>query len=794
MTIINSVVNEWVRRIKPIKISVRKIVEFILREGNIDSRYFDASAMYSGTAAHKKIQSQMSAQYKKEISLSYETIIDTIPIIIQGRADGIITDENGYITVDEIKSTTLPLDYIYSQHQLHMAQAKFYAYMYCIKNPDTSPEIKIQLTYYQLESEEIRRHIWDFSFGSLKAFVYDVLNKYAKWIHFETNWKQTRDASIVSMTFPFATYRRGQRELAVATYRSITNEKKLYVSAPTGIGKTLATVFPAIKTMGESKAEKIFYLTAKTITRTVAEDAVKLLSQQNLQFKSITLRAKEKICINHECICSPEHCPQAKGHYDRINDALEDILNTVNIITPETTKDFAKKHAVCPHEFGLDCSLWSDMVIGDYNHLFDPGAYLRRFFNDEPHDYVFLIDEAHNLADRVRDMYSTTLNKHSFSRIRKALKDKNQYAAKVRKTLRQLDAYFTDLRKDVNEKRGSSFAEFDAVFKMLVMQFIDAADAWLLENKDQTPELYSDLLNLYFECMKFQAACERYDEHYENMIEMMGKDVIITLFCLDPSKIIESKLKQGKSTIMFSATLTPLPYFKNILGGASDDTAIALPSPFEPSHLNLMAHIGISTKYTDRQHSYVPIAHAIYAATEQQKGNYFVFFSSYEYMNLVFEQFTHFYPQTHTLQQTSAMTEEDRHDFLKQFDENNKETLIGFTVLGGVFSEGIDLRGNRLIGSIIIGVGIPMISLRQERIMHYFNKKNENGYDYAYTFPGMNKVLQAAGRVIRTEEDKGMVLLIDDRYVAAKYKGMMPPHWHHIQFIRNSDALVRSNH
>lgn len=787
---------------EPIKLSIRKIVELALRRGDIDNRYADTSdSMLEGARAHRRIQKSAGAGYRSEVTLSLPARIGGIDVIIQGRADGVITEEDGGCIIDEIKTTTLPLEHIFGQAEQHMGQAKCYAYMYMKSRTDGEEEpaaeavISVQLTYCQLETGEIQRVRREFAFGELEAFFTDLLDKYGIWMRFERDWKELRDESIRRTGFPFHAYRKGQRELAVSVYRTIERQKKLYVQAPTGIGKTISVLFPSIKAMAEGLCDKLFYLTAKTVSRSVAEDALRRMHSNGLRFKSVTLRAKEKICFMEEAICNPEYCPYAKGHYDRINEALLDLLENNDLITPEITAEYAQKHRVCPHETGLDAALWTDLVIGDYNHAFDPNVYLKRFFSDggSGGKYVFLIDEAHNLADRVRDMYTCRLGKSAFYSIKKRLRDKNEAAKRLRKALDGINRYFIDLRKELEAggRRGRVEADGDAVFNMLVMGFITEAGSWLTREKLSAHELHGEVLELCFEAMHFALIAELNDERFCTIKETGGGDTAISYFCLDPSAIIAGHLERAVATVMFSATLTPLPYFREILGGTEEDGILALPSPFEREQLMLVAHRGISTKYTDREGSVAPISRAIYEAVTRKKGNYLVFFPSYEYMSKVYNLFTGDYPQISTLLQQSAMDEEERAGFLAAFDEENPETLVGFCVLGGIFSEGIDLRGERLIGSIIVGVGLPKISMRQDLIMEYFDRKNGRGFDYAYVFPGMNKVLQAAGRVIRTEEDSGLVLLIDSRFGTKKYRSLFPEHWSHIKFISGISELRR---
>ena len=779
---------------EPIKLSVRKVVDLILRCGDIDSGFNDTSAMYRGAAVHRMIQKASGETYQKEVPLKLALQIEDIPVILQGRADGIITEEDGSVTIDEIKTTTLPLERIYMQHKQHLGQGMCYAYMYLAALGSSAPKVSVQVTYYQLDSGDTERHKQEFTTDEINGFFADLMNKYGLWLKFERDWWLLRDETISASGFPFKTYRKGQRELAVWVYRSILASKKLYVSAPTGIGKTLSVLFGTIKAMEPAKTEKIFYLTAKTVTRAVAEDAMRLMARQGLRFKSITLRAKEKICINDVCICSGGHCGYAKGHYDRVNEAVWDLISSSDLITPALTEEYARKHTVCPYELSLDAALYCDLVIGDYNHVFDPAVYLRRFFADGEGVYVFLIDEAHNLAERVRGMYTAALHKGAFSGMLNRLKDKDMFSKKLRKALRNTSSYLADIRKKNEKARESVNKEQDMEFAAMAAILSGSMEEWLAAKKNDDHELFGDILNLYFDVLKFLMILEIYDEHYTSITEIKGSDVSVTLFCLDPSAVIGGRLALSKSAVLFSATLTPLKFYRSILGGGNEDNMLSLPSPFDPERLLTVAHCGISTKYADREGSCAPISAVIHTALSRKKGNYLVFFPSYEYLHKVYEVFCADYPHVKTMVQQNTMTDDERSEFLECFKGDRPETLAGFAVLGGIFSEGIDLTGDRLIGSIVVSVGIPKISLRQNLIRDYYEEKNAQGYDYAYTYPGMNKVLQAAGRVIRTEEDSGMVVLIDSRFAAAKYRDLLPPYWTDLKAVRNLkefEAVVR---
>ncbi|NLO47411.1 MAG: ATP-dependent DNA helicase [Clostridiales bacterium] len=791
-----------------VKLAVRQVVELVMRSGDIDNRFVDVSnSMRNGSKAHKMIQKSYSDAYISEVFLRLNTKIDDIDVVLEGRADGVIIDENGKITVDEIKTTTFPLEKLSNFAEQHLAQAICYAHMLLTATDlparlaETVAEkklmltqidrIDVQLTYYHLETGETVKQHQSVSREALRVFFEELLRKYGVWMRYEQNWKLLRDKTIKEMHFPFPAYRRGQRELAVSVYRTVARGGKLYAEAPTGIGKTISVLFPAIKAMAEDKAEKLFYLTAKTVTRSVAENTVRHMVEQGLRFKSVTLRAKEKICFMQETICNPDYCDCAKGHYDRIGDALLDLLHHNDIITPEDIVMYARKHRVCPHEMGLDAALWVDLVIGDYNHVFDPEVYLKRFFYEVSGDYVFLIDEAHNLVDRVREMYTAVLRKSAFYRLKKKLKDKNPEAALLRSAMGAINQYMLNLRKALEAEHKTSEVTYrqDTGLEELIVHFLAACGEWLSREKLTSHPLQAEVLELYFDTLSFNRISGGYSSCYCCIAEANGSEVEITYFCLNPSEIAAGCLTRAKASVMFSATLTPLFYYREILGGDRYDDILTLPSPFEQERLKLIAHQGISTKYRDREASIGTIADAIAACVTRKKGNYLVFFPSFAYLSKVYAFFSIRYPDIKTVLQQNSMSDNERAAFINLFDAENAETLAGFCVLGGIFAEGIDLRGERLIGSIIVGVGLPKLSLRQNLIRDYFNSINGQGYDYAYAFPGMNKVLQAAGRVIRTESDNGLVVLIDSRFGTEKYRRLFPEHWSHIRFIKNNGEL-----
>lgn len=755
-----------------VKISVRNLVEFILREGDIDQRRTagaDKEQMQLGARIHRKIQRQMGSDYHAEVPLKMEVLCEGFTLCLEGRADGIIkrADE---IVIDEIKGVLRELKYIEEPVAVHLAQAKCYAYMYASQNH--LEEIRIQMTYCQMETEEIKRFLQMFSIEELKTWMEDVIKRYEKWAKFQMEWRKVSRESIRQIQFPYA-YREGQKELAMSVYRTILRKKKLFIQAPTGIGKTMATVFPAVKAVGEGLGDKLFYLTAKTITRTVAEQAFQTLKKQKLRYKVITLTAKEKICFCEEAVCNPEACPYAKGHYDRINDAVFDLLTATDDMSRSNIEEYARKHEVCPFEMSLDVSLWVDAVICDYNYVFDPNAHLRRFFSEGgKEDYLFLIDEAHNLVERAREMYSAALYKEEFLTAKKLVKGMDR---KLTRKLEICNQQFLVLKRECE-----SYREYTSVGHIAVslMNLMSELERFLEETEAE--EVREQLLELYFHVRAFLNIYDILDEHYVIYTELETDDsFLLKLFCVNPAVNLQEYLSRGNSTIFFSATMLPIRYYKKLLSVEKEDYAVYAPSPFQKERRKLFVGTDVSTKYTRRTgQMYERFASYIAAALQVKKGNYIAFFPSYRFLEEVYEKFQRYQTEdVICIVQEQSMDEEKREAFLQAFDQDRSESLIGFCVMGGIFSEGIDLTEERLIGAFLVGTGLPQVCNGREILKKYFDRHGENGFSYAYLYPGMNKVLQAAGRVIRTAEDRGVILLLDERFLERQYQEVFPREW-----------------
>ncbi|MDO4521994.1 MAG: ATP-dependent DNA helicase [Eubacteriales bacterium] len=791
-----------------IRISVRGLVEFILRSGDLDSRrgmIADQEAMQMGSRIHRRIQGQMGANYRSEVPLKRLVDCGDFVLSIEGRADGILEEADG-VTVDEIKGVYRELELMEEPVPVHLAQAKCYACIYAKEK--SLQRIHVQMTYANLDTEKVRRFHREYTQEELETWFDALVGEYRKWAGFQKQWAGIRGSSIRECTFPYA-YREGQKELAASVYQTIRREKKLFIQAPTGAGKTISTVFPAIRAVGQGYGEKIFYLTAKTITRTVAQEAFDLLKERGLRYKVVILTAKEKLCAltieqpskaSRSPECDPEKCPYARGHFDRVNDAVYELLTGTisgkipqeglvsggypprpegavwDTYTRERILQQAKRWQVCPFEMSLDLSLWVDAVICDYNYVFDPRAKLKRFFADGAKgEYIFLIDEAHNLVERGREMFSASLYKEDFLEIKRLLKGKDKKAEraleKANRCLlewkRECESYL--LLKDIG------------VFVIALMNVSAALERLLEEREIALPdgEDWEQLRDFYYQIRTFLNTYETLDECYEIYGEICESGSFrIRLFCIDTSHNIGSCLEKGRASVLFSATLLPVRYYMELLAGTGEDYAVYARSVFSPEQRRIFLGSDVSARYTRRtEEEFRRYASYIEKMVRAKRGNYLVFAPSYKMLDMIREAFEELESGVAVIAQESYMTETQREEFLAKFSKDHEEALVGFCVMGGIFGEGIDLKRERLIGALIVGTGLPQVCHEREILKNYYDKKEHNGFDYAYRFPGMNKVMQAAGRVIRTEEDQGVILLLDDRFTQSGYRSLFPREW-----------------
>lgn len=817
-----------------VRISVRNLIEFIYRQGDIDDRFGSITAAHEGTRLHKVIQKELKEECDKhlnqtfvsEMFLSREFQYENIELMLEGRADGVIVtyedeealerevmsmelveeadggeegalegvqgnvadlvkdevaqtvkgesaasnqdDEetlptNKSIKVVEIKTTVKDIMTLEeNENFLHWAQGKLYCYILCLE--EGVSEIDLDLIYCHRESLHTKTLTKHLTLEELEGFFNGLMDKYVRWIILQDKWLAVRDKAVEELNFPFAAYRKGQRELAVNIYRTMKEKKDIYVEAPTGTGKTISTMFPAIKALSMYPNAKLIYLTAKNITKTVAEETLTILRSKGLKLKTLTLTAKDKICFLEERSCNGDDCIYAKGHFDRVNDAMLDLLENHEALTQEIIISYSEKYKICPFELSLDLIAWSDLVIGDYNYFFDPKAMIKRLeFDDTP--YIFLIDEAHNLVDRARDMYSATITTEALKLAKEELKYKDKkLVGIINKVIKAMkERILEGEEKQVIIEEGP-----DEILNLLRLLTVEG-ERHLKEKKDNDKD--EAFMNVYFNSLDFIRIGELFSEDFVYYGEKQGKDYILKLFCLNPSPMIKSCIERNISTVFFSATLSPMGYFKKLLGGSEKSYSVKLPSPFPPENRKLMVKTDVDTRYRYREQSYEKVVRYIHETLKENEGNFLVFFPSFEYMENIYELYSAMYSREEIFVQTSGMSEEERHIFLKRFEDEDR--AVGFAVLGGVFSEGIDLWGDKLKGAIVVGVGLPKVNFERKLIEEYFSNHGEPGFHYAYTFPGMNKVIQAMGRVIRREEDTGTIVLMDRRYAMEIYKNLM---------------------
>lgn len=818
--------------------SVRNLVEFILRGGDIDNRSgrMITDAMMEGSKIHRKIQRSMGENYQAEVPLALTIEAEEYMLVIEGRADGIAygefpnqnSEKEAYtqdtfldrtgkseemVYIDEIKGVYRNVATMEAPVYVHKAQAMCYAYIYALQNH--LDQIGVQMTYCNLDTEDVKLFQEVFAWDALADWFGNLIAEYRKWADWQIMWRRKRQESIQNLEFPYS-YREGQRKLVGDVYRTIRRGKNLFLQAPTGVGKTISTIFPAVKAVGEELADRIFYLTAKTITATVAKETFGLLREQGYQAKIIQLTAKEKLClcgntaIEQEAAdqdnpypdfpqikleCNPQNCPYAKGHFDRVNDAVFELLQASDLFTREEILAQARKHRVCPFELSLDVATWCDNILCDYNYVFDPNVYLKRFFQDSSKEkYLFLVDEAHNLVDRSREMYSATLYKEDILAVKKMMKPHNQAIAR---TLDKCNKAMLDFKR---ECENYSVCESVGVLTFYLMRLVSQMEEFF-EKPREFPDKKT-VLDFYFELRNFVNIYDLVDENYVIYDEMQEDGrFMIKLFCVDPSKNLQKCIDKSVSTIFFSATLLPINYYKRLLSTKEDNYAIYAQSTFDETQRLLAFGRDVSTKYTRRGPAeYEKIARYIRAAIRSKKGNYMVFFPSYKMMQDVYDVFVRVERESDTrngvavsdepniaeesleesltiIMQHSNMNEAEREKFLQAFEQEDGGTLVAFCVMGGIFGEGIDLKNDRLIGAVIVGTGLPQISNEREILKQYYDKQGLSGFDYAFRYPGINKVLQAAGRVIRTQEDRGIIVLLDERFLQSDYNALYPREW-----------------
>lgn len=753
---------------KRLSLSVHQLVDFLLRTGDIDNRVYNKTTMSEGSKIHSFHQSKQKGNYIPEFYLKETFYVEDFEVSLEGRTDGVILGDT--VTIDEIKSTISPLEeYHESQKEWHLGQAKCYALMYAhLYHLD---EINIQLTYiHQIENTKMTKE-YSYKVSALEEDIKNLIADYISFYRLIFARTEKRNASCKDLKFPFPKFRTGQKILSKYAYGIAKNGGVLFAEAPTGIGKTMSTLYPFVRSFADEENEKIFYLTAKNSGRTMAFEATKLLLESGLEASAIMITAKDKICLCPGKGCNPDECPFAKDYYTHIRKVIIDSIKNYSLFSSEQITEIAKQYAVCPFELSLDLSLYVDIIICDYNYLFDPMVYLKRYFDEDASKMIALIDESHNLVDRGREMYSASFSTFSFAKAKKAVRHLEH--KKIKNAIKRISKMFN---------RYEWMPVGEHIIDYLEDTDIAGINAYLLASSDVNKHHHSaindDFTDFFFELNKFSKLYESFDSSSTLYVTKTPQgEVKISLYCVDPRVHINRSLNKVKSKIIFSATLSPSEYYIDLLGGIKSDPLLRLPSPFPKENLDLIVAPTVSIRYKNREQTYQEVANYIETLVNAHVGNYFVYTPSYEYLEMITPYLKD--KNINLIVQERDMSEIDKTQFLSCFVDKPTKTTVGLAVVGGAFGEGIDLVAERLIGVVVIGVGIPQICFERNLIRKYFDDTCKKGYSYAYLYPGINKVMQAVGRVIRSEKDRGVALLIDDRYLSNAYKEIFSNEWSH---------------
>lgn len=769
---------------KQIELSVHELVDFVLRKGDIDSRSFNSMTMQEGTRIHNIYQSKQGSNYLKEYPLkgifSYEDSL----VYLSGRSDGIILEEVPII--EEIKSTNCDLNSFFKENEeWHLGQAICYGYLYAIEKG--LDKVKICLTYISQVNNDILKKNYCYKTDELLNKIHQYFDVYFQFARIIETRKNRRNESLSELRFPFSNAREGQMELIDFTKQAIESADSRFAEASTGIGKTMATIFSTLSYLKEDKLDKVFYLCPKNTNFDNAAKALEILNKEGYLLSYTEIRARSKMCpYKLEKACNPDDCPLTVGYYSKLKDVLKDCLVHENLLNSEIIDKYAEKYDVCPFELSLDFSVYTDFVVCDYNYAFHPISYLRRFFEvpDKTYRIFALVDEAHNLIDRARDMFTVTFSEEDYKNLKKELKgyrnpEINKILRKINQDLRLFKQFEFNDQPIILEQLDSKFIQHITKLRSEINVLeTDNPKLKLKKGKDFLIDLYkfiviNDLLNDGFKII----LANKYD------------NLTIKLFCIDPSSFINKSLFHFLGTLFFSATLTPIDYFQKVNLNRDGFKTISLPSPFNPNNFFLIINDNISIKYKDRDKTLEEVVKEINIFVSKKVGNYLIFVPSFEYSRKIEKYFIN---DSRFVFQTATMTNKDKDEFLANFKENPQESRIGVCVISGSFAESIDLTGDRLIGVVVVGVGLPQVNFENNLVKDFYIQKEMNGYEFAYMNPGINKVLQALGRVIRTQKDKGSALIIDSRYAQSHYFSVLKERYKNYTKIKDSNGLIKA--
>lgn len=769
---------------KQIELSVHELVDFVLRKGDIDSRSFNSMTMQEGTRIHNIYQSKQGSNYLKEYPLkgifSYEDSL----VYLSGRSDGIILEEVPII--EEIKSTNCDLNSFFKENEeWHLGQAICYGYLYAIEKG--LDKVKIRLTYISQVNNDILKKNYCYKTDELLTKIHQYFDVYFQFARIIETRKNKRNESLNKLRFPFSNTREGQMELIDFTKEAIENADSRFAEASTGIGKTMATIYSTLSYLKEDKLDKVFYLCPKNTNFDNAAKALEILNKEGYLLSFTEIRARSKMCpYKVEKACNPDDCPLTVGYYSKLKDVLRDCLVHENLLNSEIIDKYAKKYDVCPFELSLDFAVYTDFVVCDYNYAFHPISYLRRFFEvpDKTYRIFALVDEAHNLIDRARDMFTVTFSEEDYKNLKKELKGYRN--PEINKILRKIN-------QDLRLFKQFEFNDQPIILEQLDSKFIQhitklRSEINVLETDNPKLKLKKGrdfLIDLY----KFIVINDLLDDGFKIILDNKYDNLTIKLFCIDPSSFINKSLFHFLGTLFFSATLTPIDYFQKVNLNRDGFKTISLPSPFKPNNFFLIINDNISIKYKDRDKTLEEVVKEINIFVSKKVGNYLIFVPSFEYSRKIEKYFIN---DSRFVFQTATMTNKDKDDFLANFKENPQESRVGVCVISGSFAESIDLTGDRLIGVVVVGVGLPQVNFENNLVKDFYIQKEMNGYEFAYMNPGINKVLQALGRVIRTQNDKGSALIIDSRYAQSHYFSVLKDRYKNYTKIKDSNGLIKA--
>jgi DNA excision repair protein ERCC-2 len=769
----------------PIPVSVRTLVGFVLGGGDLGFEFGGARRALEGIRLHQQLQRSRPPEYRPEVTVAKTVAVSGLLLRVNGRMDGLY-EIPGRPVVEEIKTTTRDVGAIApAAVPEHWGQARVYAYLYA--DAQGVSEIDVHLTYIHVDTRDVRTFRESWRLEDLAGMFDDLVTRYARWARRLDAWSQIRDAAITQLDFPFPRFRPGQRNMAAAVYRTLMAGRQEMIQAATGIGKTMGVLFGAIKSLPELPPTALFYLTARTTGQRAAREALQRLTDKGLRIKAVFLTAKDKICFLPDATCQADACPYAAGYFDRLPEG-RDVFFENDIIDREIIEAAARDHELCPFEFSLELAAMADCIVCDYNYAFDPRVSLKGVLQEEQRQAVLLVDEAHNLVDRARDMFSADLTKRVFLDVRRPLRKTQPH---LYKQMGRINAWMLKTIKALDPgPEGAAQPTAPETLYPLLRRFCAVSEK-LLASAAADAALEA-LLALYFQALAFLRVGDTYASDYMTCYRAEEKDLHVKLFCLDPARQLAGVLSRCRAAVFFSATLSPAVYFQRLLGVSPETQLTALPSPFPEARLAVVRARHISTLYKERSATEAVLCDLLAAVIAARRGNYLFFFPSYVYMKAVFDRFTAAPRDGYAVFiQTPEMTDAERQTFIARFEAGPDSPVVGFAVMGGIFGEGIDLMGDRLSGAVIVGVGLPGISMEQDLIRDYFQEKEGRGFAFAYRYPGMNRVLQAAGRVIRSESDRGVVVLVDQRYGTAAYADLLPGAWRR-RSVRDTDALQRS--